>query len=420
MLSDEPVPISVPLQPAAPAASSEAANAPRRTDVVIIGAGLAGSVAASTLAQGGIDVVVIDAAAVVPPSLRAEKLGTPILALFDRLGLGETVRATATPISSVWIARFGRVMTRRTRREYAFAYKDLITALRAMLPKQVELRFGRVADIASGADIQRVTLSDGSVVEGRLLIVATGPGAAIHRRVGIDIVDAQRDHSICIGFYLKAPPAAFPFESIVYYGERWNDRVSYISLFPIGSRMRANLFVYRDHDEPWIQSLRSDPAETLRRTLPNLERICGPIEIEGNLDIRPIDLRQTQGHERAGVVLIGDAYCTSCPVSGTGMHKALIDVERLCREYVPAWFATPGMDADKVSAFYADTVKIEFDRSSLAISNRLRGLAVGRGARWRVSRVVANARSACAFTAHRCAHLAAVLAAPVTEFLERI
>lgn len=418
MLSQETIP--VPIEDAACEPSSEAARAVRRTDVVIIGAGLAGSVAASTLTRAGIDVVVIDAAAVVPPSLRAEKLGTPILALFDRLGLGETVRAAATPISSVWIARFGRVMTRRTRREYAFAYKDLVTALRAVLPERAELRYGRVTDIASGADLQRVTLNDGSVVEGRLLVVATGPGAAIHRRVGIDIVDAQRDHSICIGFYLKAPPAAFPFESIVYYGERWNDRVSYISLFPIGSRMRANLFVYREHDEPWMQAFRADPTETLRRTLPNLERVCGPIEIAGNLDIRPIDLRQTQGHERAGVVLIGDAYCTSCPVSGTGMHKALIDVERLCREYVPAWLATPGMDADKISAFYADTVKTQFDRNSLAISNRLRGLAVGRGARWRVSRAAAKARSACAFTAHRCAHLAAVLATPIAEFLERI
>ncbi|MCJ2036641.1 FAD-dependent oxidoreductase [Methylobacterium sp. J-068] len=387
---------------------------------MIIGAGLAGSVAASTLAQSGADVVLIDAAAIVPPSLRAEKLGTDILALFDRLGLGETVRAAATPISSVWIARFGRVMKRRSRLEYAFAYKDLVTALRANLPAKVDLRFGRVADIESGPDLQRVTLNDGSVVEARLLIVATGPSAAIHRRVGIDIVDATRDHSVCIGFYLKEPPRAYPFESIVYYGEHWNDRVSYISLFPIGTRMRANLFVYRTHDEPWMRDFRRAPAETLRQTLPNLEKVCGPIEIEGNVDVRPIDLRLTEGHERAGVVLIGDAYCTSCPVSGTGMHKALIDVERLCREHVPAWLATPGMGPEKISAFYADRIKADFDRNSLALSNRLRGLATGRGVRWTLARAAADARSAAAFTVHRGAQMAAVLITPIAEFLERI
>lgn len=405
-------PAGRPIDPSAPAL--------RRADVVIIGAGLAGCVAASTLAQAEADVVLIDAAAVVPPSLRAEKLGTDILALFDRLGLGRTVRAASTPISSVWIARFGRVMKRRARLEHAFSYKTLVTALRTTLPERVDLRFGRIVDVTTGPDRQRVALNDGTAIEARLLVVATGPSAAIHRRVGIEVVEATRDHSICIGFFLKQPPGDFPFESIVYHGERRSDRVSYISLFPIGERMRANLFVYRAHDEPWMQAFRNAPAQTLRRTLPNLERVCGPIEIDGSVDIRPIDLRLTDGHERDGVVLIGDAYCTSCPVSGTGMHKALVDVERLCREHVPAWLATPGMGAGKIAAFYADRVKLDFDRSSLALSDRLRNLAVGRGARWRLARTAADARAACAFTAHRCAHAASVLLAPVAELLERI
>jgi len=395
-------------------------GARRAADVVIIGAGLAGCVAASTLARSKIDVVLIDASPVVPPGLRAEKFGTEILDLFDRLDLGETVRAAATPISSVCIARFGRVMKRRPRLEYAFAYRELITALRAALPARIDVRFGRVVDIASGADLQRVTLNDGSVVEARLLIVATGPNAAIHRRVGIGVIDTQRDHSICIGFDLKRPPDTFPFESIVYHGERWSDRVSYITLFPIGSRMRANLFVYRAHDEPWMQAFRQAPEAVLRETLPNLERVCGPLEIEGKVEIRPIDLRTTAGHDRDGVVLIGDAYCTSCPVSGTGMHKALIDVTRLCRQYVPAWLTTPGMNAEKISTFYADRVKVSFDVSSLALSGRLRGRAVGRGLRWILARAAKDAHSACAFTVHRGVEIAAVLRSSIVGRREQV
>lgn len=407
-------------QPSETAGPPTVPGAPRRTEIVVIGAGLAGCAAAATLARTGTDVVLIDATAVVPPGLRAEKLGTDILDLFDRLDLGATVRAAATPIRSVWIARFGRVMKRRSRLEYAFAYKSLVTALRADLPACVDLRFGRVADIASGPDRQRVTLSDGAVIEARLLIVATGPSAAIHRRVGIEVVEAGRDHSICIGFYLKAPPADFPFESIVYHGECWSDRVAYISLFPIGSRMRANLFVYREHDGVWLQEFREAPEATLRRTLPNLERVCGSIAVDGPVDVRPIDLRLTEGHARAGVVLIGDAYCTACPVSGTGMHKALVDVERLCRAHVPGWLATPGMGAEKIAAFYADGTKTAFDRASLARSNRLRGLSVGRSLRWTLARRAADVRSAAAFAAHRCAQAAAVFLTPLAELLERL
>ena len=55
-----------------------------------------------------------------------------------------------------------------------------------------------------------------------------------------------------------------------------------------------------------------------------------------------------------GVVLVGDAFCTSCPAGGTGVRKALLDVERLCNVHIPHWLATPGMGIQKVTAFYED------------------------------------------------------------------
>jgi hypothetical protein len=50
-------------------------------------------------------------------------------------------------------------------------------------------------------------------------------------------------------------------------------------LFPIGNRMRANLFVYRPFDDPWFQQLRRAPVETLNAALPRLRRITGNFEI---------------------------------------------------------------------------------------------------------------------------------------------
>ena len=32
--------------------------------------------------------------------------------------------------------------------------------------------------------------------------------------------------------------------------------MAYLTLFPIGTRMRANLFVYRSFDDPWLRELR--------------------------------------------------------------------------------------------------------------------------------------------------------------------
>lgn len=379
----------------------------RHAEIVIVGAGLAGTAAASALARAGRDVVLVESTANVPPTLRAEKLDDAIMRLFGRLGLDATVRASATPINSVWIARFGRLMARRFKREYGFSYADLITTLRARLPPDVDFRIARVADVSCGPERQRVTLADGGRIEARLLVVATGHGEAIRRKLGIRMVERQAGHSMCIGFYLKTPRGDLPFESLIYHGERPGDRVAYFSLFPIGARMRANLFVYRTLADAWTKRFRADPSGTLHATLPQLERLSGRLAVDEPIDIRPIDLRVVEGYRRDGVVLIGDAFCTSCPITGTGMRKALTDVDRLCAVHVPDWFATPGMGADKIARFYADAIKAGFDAQSLHASQDLRGVKIGEGRYWRFRRVKNGLKMRMSFALHRGANMTA-------------
>jgi len=80
----------------------------------------------------------------------------------------------------------------------------------------------------------------------------------------------------------------------------------------------------------------------------------------------PVDLCVTTGYRQAGVVLIGDAFATSCPAAGTGTNKVLTDVERLCRGHIGRWLASGGMDADKIADFYDDPVKLACEEHSLA------------------------------------------------------
>ena len=64
-----------------------------------------------------------------------------------------------------------------------------------------------------------------------------------------------------------------------------------MSLFPVGKTMRANLFVYREIDDPWLQRMRRAPEETLNVTLPQA-RAASPASsaIDGDIKIRPADL----------------------------------------------------------------------------------------------------------------------------------
>jgi 2-polyprenyl-6-methoxyphenol hydroxylase-like FAD-dependent oxidoreductase len=85
-------------------------------------------------------------------------------------------------------------------------------------------------------------------------------------------------------------------------------------------------------------------------------------------------------------VLVGDAFKTTCPVTGTGTDKVFTDVERLCNVHIPAWLATSGMAETKIAAFYDDPVKTECDAWSIEKAYNFRSVSIDDGIYWRVQR----------------------------------
>jgi 2-polyprenyl-6-methoxyphenol hydroxylase-like FAD-dependent oxidoreductase len=233
--------------------------------------------------------------------------------------------------------------------------------------------------------------------------------------------DISKTHSIMLGFDLKpADRASFAFPALTYYGERIADRAAYITLFPIGATMRANLCVYRDMDDPWLRQFRAAPRETLAALMPGLAKITGAFDVAGAVKIRPADLYVTTGWRKSGVVLVGDAFSTSCPAAGTGTGKVFTDVGRLCNVYIPRWLATPGMDAAKIAAFYDDPVKRAYDAHSAHKAFYLRSLTIDPGLAWtarRWMRFAARATSGLTRRALRRAGKGAVRAVPAAGTL---
>jgi 2-polyprenyl-6-methoxyphenol hydroxylase-like FAD-dependent oxidoreductase len=183
-----------------------------------------------------------------------------------------------------------------------------------------------------------------------------------------------------------ADRAAFPFEALTYYARRPSDKYAYLTLFPVPRAMRANYLVYREMTDPWFAMLRRDPREALLQAMPQLEKVIGPFEVTSQVWVRPADLYQTKNVEQAGVVLVGDAFSTSCPAAGTGTGKVFTDVERLCNRYIPDWLATEGMGAGKVAAFYADPVKLAYDAYSRNAAFNLKSTSIDPGPYWTLRR----------------------------------
>jgi 2-polyprenyl-6-methoxyphenol hydroxylase-like FAD-dependent oxidoreductase len=358
------------------------------TDIAIIGGGLAGATAAAMLGRAGIATVLVDPHPVYPPSLRCEKLsGHEQLERFRRTGIAESTLRAATHDGENWIARFGYLLDKRPSQQYGIMYDTLVNAVRAEIPPGVEQIYAKAIAISASAERQKVTLSNGEEISARLVVLANGLNVGLLHKLGIRREVVSTCHSITLGFdVVPAGPAAFGFPALTYFSERPSDLIPYVTMFPIGKRMRANLFCYRQMDDPWLSEMRRAPEATLNKSLPKLRRIVGDFRISGDIKIRPADLYVTSGHLQPGVVMVGDAFETTCPVTGTGTDKLFTDVERLCNHYLSDWLTTDGMALDKIAAFYDDPVKQQCDAWSMAKAYNFRSLSIDRGFYWRAQR----------------------------------
>jgi 2-polyprenyl-6-methoxyphenol hydroxylase-like FAD-dependent oxidoreductase len=360
----------------------------RYTDIAIVGGGLAGSTAAAMLGRAGISAILIDPHPAYPPDFRVEKLsGFEQVERFRKTGIAEATLRAATNDRQNWIARFGYLLDKRPSQQYGIMYDTLVNAIRAEIPDSVESIFGKAISISASPERQKVVLSNGEEISARLLVLANGLNVGLRHQLGIERRIVSACHSISLGFDMApVDRATFDFPAITYFSERTSDRIPYLSLFPIGSRMRANLFTYRQIDDPWLQQMRRAPEQTLNASLPRLRRITGEFKIAGDIKMRPADLYVSSGHRQPGMVLVGDAFATSCPVTGTGTDKVFTDVERLCNVHIPNWLATDGMDETKIAAFYDDPIKTACDSWSNAKAYSFRSVSIDNGLYWKTQR----------------------------------
>jgi 2-polyprenyl-6-methoxyphenol hydroxylase-like FAD-dependent oxidoreductase len=367
------------------------AKAMSRPDIAIVGAGLAGSTAAAMLARAGRDFLIVDPHPRCNWDFRVEKLDPSHLEDLRKTGLAECVLPKLTPGTHQWMVRLGRFVHKRTTEQYGFYYDGLVNIFRDLIPTERFVQ-EKVTAIKTSNDRQTLTLSNGEEISARLVVLATGPNHTLRESLGIERNVLNACHSVGFGYDIKPTGHDFDFDALTFFPENPHDPISYLTLFRVGAIMRANLFVYRELKDPWLRIFRDAPKETALAALPGLRNILGDHEVVGRTKLRPVELYETAGHVRPGVVLVGDAFATSCPAAGTGSNKVFTDVERLCNHYIPRWLATRGMDSTKIAMFYADPEKRACDAESRARALDMRALAVDDSMRWRLQRLLRRAR----------------------------
>ncbi|MCX7322055.1 MAG: FAD-dependent monooxygenase [Hyphomicrobiales bacterium] len=360
----------------------------RQVDIAIIGGGLAGSAAAAMLGRAGVSAILIEPHRQHPPELRCEKIGgQQQIDRLARTGLRDAVLNAATHDGDIWLARFGRVIDVRPSQQHGFLYETVVNTVRGEIPPSVETIHAKAVSIRTSDDRQTIGLSTGEDISARLVVLANGASVGLRDQLKIGRPVISACHSISVGFDI-APNGRdkFDFPALTYFAEATRHRTAYLTLFPIGERMRGNLFVYREADDPWVRAMRRTPEAALDSCLPKLRALIGDYTIAGDVKIRPVDLYESDNVVQPGIVLVGDAFASPCPGSGCGTDKVFTDVAQLCSVHVPNWLATEGMGADKIAQYYSDPLKLECDAWAKNKAFTLRAVTLENSLYWRAQR----------------------------------
>ena len=360
---------------------------PGPVDVIIVGGGLTGTLSAILLGRAGLRVSLIDLHDIYPPDFRAEQLvGSQVETLKD-LGLLDILVSDTVPTERAVASRAGRIVGVATAPHYGILYDTMVNRARRHIPPSVQFIKAKVDDVNLTADRQRVTLSDGNVIEGRLVVLATGLGQRLLRKLGITQTTVRDVQSLTFGFDLQVEfPAKFRSSVLVAYGEQPEGAIDYLTIFCIENKLRGNLFTYGDHRAAWTKRFVQEPVETIRQAFPSLAQMTGEIQVEGKVQVRVNDLKTSSDHRCDGLILIGDAFQTSCPAAGTGIGRLLNDIDRLCNWYIPKWLMTSGMDVTKTDQFYGDLLKRRCDAEALRVADYRRSFTTNTGLVWKIHR----------------------------------
>jgi 2-polyprenyl-6-methoxyphenol hydroxylase-like FAD-dependent oxidoreductase len=356
-------------------------------DIVIVGGGISGTLAATVLGRAGYNVCLIDRYAVYPADFRAEHLDGPQVDQLRRLGFLEDLTHDLYRGETVTLARSGHILGTPGTINYGLRYETLVNRARATLPPNVKAVTGKVTSLEASDTMQRIRMADGQVIDGRLVVLATGQGYALGKQLGINRRVIRAAHSLTFGFDIEPlDERSFEHSFVVYQREKIRDRIDYLALFTMGAATRANLFTYRDYRAPWTRAFLADPAAGLAAVMPGLTSVIGAYRAVGPVVARPIDVYTSERYRRDGVVMIGDAFQASCPATGMGMVRLLTDIEQLTTLHIPRWLQTPGMNAAKIASFYDDPVKRACDAKALHDAEYRRALSTETTLRWQAHR----------------------------------
>jgi len=293
-------------------------------DVLIVGAGPAGAVAATVLARAGARVRIVDRARFPRDKLCGDTVNPGTIALLRGLGMGDRVEARGLPIEGMLItgadgvtveSRYpdglrGRAIVRR---ELDWSLLQQAVAAGAAFEPWTHVRSALMDD----GRVSGVVVDAGRSMPAHVVIAADGRHSTLAFGLGL-ARHPERPRRWAIGAYFE------DVAGMTALGEMHVRRGGYIGVAPIPGGL-SNVCLVRPWDNPDSGALR-DPEALLRRELsrdPVLrERFAGARLVLPPMVLGPlaVDVHQP-GID--GLLLAGDAAGFVDPMTGDGLRFAV-------------------------------------------------------------------------------------------------
>jgi geranylgeranyl reductase family protein len=297
-----------------------------QTEVAIVGAGPAGSIAAHRLASAGVRVALLERATFPRDKACGDGVSGHGLAALDRTGLGEWASRFAAPKVLRLTSPGGQVLDVQPESKDGHCYGRVIPR-RLLDARLAQAAAEAGAHLLEGTRVRSVeqadgrplhVVADGLTLDAQMVILADGSNASVTRRMSL--VQGLPE-LVAIREYLAGD--AGPTERLEIHFETWIVP-GYTWLFPMGDghlNVGTGTFTRRVHQDGIVlrdilNRFTSDPKATGKR-LAQAEPV-GPVQGH-SLRTR---LEDTRTHAER-VLVAGDAAGLVSPLSGEGIARAM-------------------------------------------------------------------------------------------------
>jgi len=308
----------------------------QRTEVLIVGAGPVGTVAAYRLAKMGIDVILCEAAPSCAHDLRASTIHAPTIEMLDELGVAEELieRGLKAPVyqlrdrqSNQLIAFDMTELSDRTRFPFRLQceqyYLAMAIAKRLEEHPRAEVLFStRVVSVSQNADEAIATVEQNGEqkeIAARYIIGADGAHSVVRKCLGVEFEGFTYEEKFL------SLSTDFPFEDVIpdlAYVNYISDPEEWLVLLKVPSLWRVLIPASGDISDEELLS--EDNIEKV------FKRIIGDRKATvSHKTIYRVHQRVASTFVKGRIFLVGDAAHLNNPLGGFGMNSGIHDAWNL-------------------------------------------------------------------------------------------